>query len=445
MCRPPPAAALPLTPPPAPCPLPRAPCPVPRAPSPLPAPLPLPPAPAPHHYPTPFASPTRWLVAHLWDLLCRAGRVPPGPEALAAVPSLRQRGLTLRQHFLLQHAMAIADGAGLWQLGAGYATLLMRAPAGCDAAREWLGALLLRQLDHPAAHATHALKVRKLLQLCELHDLPEVAVQIAAASARLAAARRPPPAPAATPAAALTLAAAAPPEVVAAQLDARAAAAARLSALAERALHEAIAAAAPRPPGGGAAAELRGLLRSAGMAGANYYAGPPWLPTYFELLELVAALRADGTAERPAQRQAQQARLRQLLVELCEMRDDGAAAPPPRLLLALLQLLTPEAPFGAALGLAAAPPPPPPAAAPPPPPTFSAAACHELLAQAEDLKSSKQLTALSTRHGEAADCRPHGLRPAEQLLSRSLTQHLAAAILHEAGSGSRSSVWGVGV
>ena len=293
--------------------------------------------------------------------------------------------------------------------------------------------------------------MRKLLQLCELHDMPEVAVQIAAASARLAAARRPPPAAAATPAAALTLAAAAPPEVVAAQLDARAAAAARLSALAERALHEAIAAAAPRPPGGGAAAELRGLLRSAGMAGANYYAGPPWLPTYFELLEIVAALRADGAAERPAQRQQQQARLRQLLVELCGMRDDGAAAPPPRLLLALLQLLTPEAPFGTALGLAAAAPPPPPAAAaaPPPlptaPPAFSAADCHELLAQAEDLKASKQLTALSTRHGEAADCRPHGLRPAEQLLSRSLTQHLAAAILHEAGSGSRSSVWGVGV
>ena len=389
-------------------------------------------------------------MAHLWDLLCRAGRVPPGPEALAAVPSLRQRGLTLRQHFLLQHAMAIADGAGLWQLGAGYATLLMRAPAGCDAAREWLGALLLRQLDHPAAHATHALKVRKLLQLCELHDLPELAVQIAAASARLAAARRPPAAPPATPAAALTLAAAAPPEVVAAQLDARAAAAARLSALAERALHEAIAAAAPRAPGGGAAAGLRGLLRSAGTAGANYYAGPPWLPTYFELLELVAALRADGAAERPAQRQQQQARLRQLLVELCEMRDDGAAAPPPRLLLALLQLLTPEATFGAALGLAAAAPPPPPAAAAPPqlptvPPAFSVAACHELLAQAEDLKASKQLSDLSTRHGEAADCRPHGLRPAEQLLSRSLTQHLAAAILHEAGSGSRSSVWGVGV
>ena len=392
-------------------------------------------------------------MAHLWDLLCRAGRVPPGPEALA-VPSLRQRGLTLRQHFLLQHAMAIADGAGLWQLGAGYAALLMRAPAGCDAARQWLGALLLRQLDHPAAHATHALKVRKLLQLCELHDLREVGEQIAAASARLAAARRPPAAAAATPAAALTLAAAAPPEVVAAQLDARAAAAARLSALAERALHEAIAAAAPPPPGGGAAAELRGLLRSSGTAGANYYAGPPWLPTYFELLELVAALRADGAAERPeAQRQAQQARLRQLLVELCAMRDDGAAAPPPRLLLALLQLLTPEAPFGAALGLAAAPPPPPAAsaaAAPPPPPpaappAFSAAACHELLAQAEDLKASKQLSALSTRHGEAADCRPHALRPAEQLLSRSLTQHLAAAILHEAGSASRNSVWGVGV
>ena len=126
-------------------------------------------------------------MAHLWDLLCRAGRVPPGPEALA-VPSLRQRGLTLRQHFLLQHAMAIADGAGLWQLGAGYAALLMRAPAGCDAARQWLGALLLRQLDHPAAHATHALKVRKLLQLCELHDLREIGEQIAAASARLAAA-----------------------------------------------------------------------------------------------------------------------------------------------------------------------------------------------------------------------------------------------------------------
>ena len=132
------------------------------------------------------------------------------------------------------------------------------------------------------------------------------------------------------------------------------------------------------------------------------------------------------------------------------MRDDGAAAPPPRLLLALLQLLTPEATFGAALGLAAAAPPPPPAAAAPPqlptvPPAFSVAACHELLAQAEDLKASKQLSDLSTRHGEAADCRPHGLRPAEQLLSRSLTQHLAAAILHEAGSGSRSSVWGVGV
>ena len=104
-------------------------------------------------------------MAHLWDLLCRAGRVPPGPEALAEVPSLRQRGLTLRQHFLLQHAMAMADGAGLWQLGAGYATLLMRAPAGCGAAREWLGALLLRQLDQPAAHATHALKVCTPLQL----------------------------------------------------------------------------------------------------------------------------------------------------------------------------------------------------------------------------------------------------------------------------------------
>ena len=140
------------------------------------------------------------------------------------------------------------------------------------------------------------------------------------------------------------------------------------------------------------------------------------------------------------------------------MRDQGRDAPPPRVLHSLLRLLASladtdprsESALGGALGLpplvadapdVAAADAPPIAEAPPP---FGVAACHQLLAQAEELKASKQLPELSSMPYEGADSRPHALKPMEQQLSRALTQQLAAAILHEAGAGSRGSVWGVG-
>jgi len=123
------------------------------------------------------------------------------------------------------------------------------------------------------------------------------------------------------------------------------------------------------------------MLRSGGVAGPDYYAGPGWLPAYVELLELLGRMPADAP---PAAAQA--AALRGLLTSLCaapaaacvaaDARPATAPLPLSRRLLSLACGLDPLS--SAALDLAGEEP-----------LALSCAEAYSLLAHNEQLRASQ--------------------------------------------------------
>ena len=190
------------------------------------------------------------------------------------------------------------------------------------------------------------------------------------------------------------------------------------------------------------------MLRSEGVGGARYYAGPYWLPPYFALLEFLAAphVASDGGAG------AVPHRIKQLLVELSRARGDvaDAHALPDSLMLRLLSLLCgtgKHAPCHVPMLLGAAEAFAPQGAAPR---VYSSAATHGLLRELEVLRASKCIVRASkcivvpqwhNAPAEGANSRAHSVGAAERALSLSLSQSLAGAILNEVALAPRGSCW----
>jgi len=106
-----------------------------------------------------------WVVAHLCDLLWRAGAVSLEPMGEPAVD--------LRQHFVLQYSKALAGCRALWQLAAAYAIDLLEADPACAPARAWLGQLLLSQrASHTVKVLAHRASPRRVTSLRGAHSLP---------------------------------------------------------------------------------------------------------------------------------------------------------------------------------------------------------------------------------------------------------------------------------
>ena len=425
-----------------------------------------------------------WLPAHLWDLMWRAEAV--GVDLMEGTP-----GLDVRSYLLLQHAKALGSCEPLWQLSALYATDLLDPSSGAAApfpaapfpAAPWGGAgrtgrlpsaaravgaggaealSCLRGLVDGQKMPMHAVKLRKLLALCEEHGLEDEARNLLA---RAAAAKRDARRAAAAPAtaAAVTQApAAASAGLVSTPGFAVVGAGAGLStlppslapllALASAALEEAVdAAAASASDGGGAAtgdegramAELRATLRSEGMGGGQYYVGPPWLPSYFALLGHIAAPQAAAAATSaaasasaavgpPPARQA--AALVVAMASSCgDSVGDGL---PDVLMLLLLRFFAGVTRHASAHEAFLFGRPGPDAA-----PTFSVADTHTLIGQWETVKAA----VLNTAPAEGANSRAHELRSDEREVSLALSKALAIALMHEAAAPSKGTCWGAGL
>ena len=470
-----------------------------------------------------------WLIAHLWDTLWRAGAV--------GVDSMPGSSLDVRSFLMLQHARALGSCPSLWQLsalyasdllypaapvapsdanslppprasraslgGGGGATMMMGGGGGgggilmggggarlstlasanaaaADAARAWL-----RELVASQPMPLHSVKLRKLLALCEAHNLPSEAHALlgrAASAKRQArqAAAPPAQAPATRSAFARMEEAAAhgggaateatgptTPGFVATALSSNPAAVSPLLSLAGQALEEALEAAAAQAAStasaagasadGRATAELRAMLRGEGMGGmGQYYAGPRWLPPYFALLGLIAnpgggggggggagSAGAAGAAGAAAASVAA-GQARNIIVELASARGDCVGdSLPDSVLYALMRfvggltrhtsahapMLLPGAAKGGDAGGAGGGA------------TYSVQQTHVLLRAYESLRAS----VLNSAPSEGADSRSYALPEAERRLSLALAQSLAAAVLYEAAAPSRGSCWGAGL
>eukprot|EP00316_Scyphosphaera_apsteinii_P019901 CAMPEP_0119302894 /NCGR_PEP_ID=MMETSP1333-20130426/4407_1 /TAXON_ID=418940 /ORGANISM="Scyphosphaera apsteinii, Strain RCC1455" /LENGTH=681 /DNA_ID=CAMNT_0007305391 /DNA_START=22 /DNA_END=2067 /DNA_ORIENTATION=- len=336
-----------------------------------------------------------WLVAHLWDLLCRVSRVQ--------VDQMQDSDLDFRQYLLLQYAKALGGCGPLWQLAVEYASDLVHPPSSCEPAREWIGQLLRGQ------PLLHSVKVRKLLQQCERHGLHQTAQLIISQWSQRGQ------------------------EVPASKTNSpldhvEDVEAARLVQVASSALDEVLTKGDVVSGIGGPAAdgvsasgcegpsmrELRLTLRGAGLAGASYFSGPKWLPGYFELLEML----------RTGVDQCDMQRFSLLCLNLCTADTPLTAEPPPYALShRVLQLLAGlssfstrpillSPPASAAIGAADTP-------------VFDIESTYQLFGHAERVKANL----LNKTPAEAANSRPHQLTRSEQQLSLVLTQHLSDAIL----------------
>ncbi|KAL1524496.1 hypothetical protein AB1Y20_019390 [Prymnesium parvum] len=346
-----------------------------------------------------------WLVAHLWDMLWRAGAV--------GVHVMPESTLSFRDHFFLQYAKALGARDGMWQLAALYATDLVQQQPPC--AREWLSQFLASQPP------THAVRVRKILAICEQLRLDGAAQAVFSRAAAAKRSRR------------TAAAAAAPPDAM--ELCDGAPPSGEVEALAAAALREAADAQADAP----ATMELRAMLRCEGVGGPRYFAGPGWLPDFFRVVDNVRLLvsisrGADGAEGAEARRE-----VRRLVRALCEARGDSMGdGLPDGLMLALARVLCGldlrgVAESTAVLGMAAAEE----------EPTLGVAEGGALLSQVESLKGTllNQAHAPSTLANSAA----HSLSEDEQHLALSLTQSMAHAILFETAAGAQHSAWEAGM
>ena len=186
---------------------------------------------------------------------------------------------------------------------------------------------------------------------------------------------------------------------------------------------------------GCAIAELRAMLCCEGLGGARYYSGPAWLPSYFALLEVIAAPREvseRGVGIAPS-------RARELLIALSSARGGAVSdALPDALMFRLLEffggvmprafghepMLVGHSPLSSAESASMT--------------VYSAADTHVLLRELEVLKGSL----LNTAPAEGPNSRVHSLPSAERALSLALSESLAEAILDQAARASRGSCWG---
>ena len=354
-----------------------------------------------------------------------------------------------RDFFMLQHARAMSLEPPLWQLSAQYASdLVADGGSAAPAAREHLSQLVLSQ------QAPHLAKLRKLLGLCEAHSLR---AEASALLERTAAAKRAsrlaatggkgPAASALQPSTAVAAKAKSGSHAPAAPATAESHPLARL---ASAALDEAL-----RLGEGPATSELRAVLRCEGVGGAQYYAGPRWLPPFFALAQLIAQAgtaqaaaqaaagiaaaapgAAPGAAQGAATAEAGWAREAiGLVLELASSRRDPVGdGLPEGLMLRLLGLLAGEGGHAAAheplllrgsaqTGGA---------------PASGSRESYALLAEFEALRGGG---ALNPTPAEAQPARYPETMPHEQArVSKAITENLAAAILAE--SAAEAQGWG---
>lgn len=376
-----------------------------------------------------------WLTAHLWDLLCRA-RAVPADDTVDGSP------LSLRHFFLLQYARALAGRESLWQLAAAYGTGLLAHPSAAAETQVWLREMLAAEASSAAASAhpggrLHAVKLRKLLRVCEAHGIDPGPILDARGGAGGRGVAR-------------------GDAAVRAELrlpDAAGVRAWELQAMAIRALDQAIggeqgegadAGGGSADTGGGdadagggdAIADLRARVRTDGVAGPFYFRGPAWLPPLVELLELLFRLRATGGKADPADVDG----LRILATSLCSTTPDGGADAEAHLVLTrrILRFLCAGGPS--------------PLLSPyclsghkqqgnPPALRLHAADAYALLAQHEILRAS----ALADKPpAPLLDSRPHEVGGEEAARAGTLSHALAAAILSDAEAATAQTCWGIG-
>ena len=111
----------------------------------------------------------------------RAPLPPPTRVTPHTRPDAAQ--VELRQYLMLRYAEGLGRSEGLWQLGAAYLTDVlgelphMAADRAADV-RAKVSERLERLLVSEARRGAHALRVRKLLSVCERHALPEIAQKV---------------------------------------------------------------------------------------------------------------------------------------------------------------------------------------------------------------------------------------------------------------------------
>ena len=208
-----------------------------------------------------------WLLSHLWDLIRRSNMVPPAP-----MPGSQ---LDCRDHFMLQYSKALGACPVLWQISVAYATELSMPLKPKATSKQWLKELLLQQVPR------HTFALRKASSLCERLELEDIAQQLlisyfAACHKRIA------------------LRSEAPQPLLA---DKAGNLALRHEIVASASLNETHASLMTRSksycakdysgcPKSAiyATSQLAALLRA---ASPPQYSGPSWLPSFFELVQLL--------------------------------------------------------------------------------------------------------------------------------------------------------------
>ena len=211
------------------------------------------------------------------------------------VDAMADTGMDVRRYLLLQHAKALGSCPSLWQLSALYAIDLLLKPespsssvaasdisldshavASAAHARAWIRQLVMSQ------STVHVLKLRKLVALCEQHQMQaeaEELVSYAMTCKRRRRRIREVPEPHHGDCS---------PEISSLECQEL------LETLACAALEEALCKLPGTAASGQAIVELRARLSNEGVGGARYYAGPPWLPPYVALLDAILDARGGG-------------------------------------------------------------------------------------------------------------------------------------------------------
>ena len=187
-----------------------------------------------------------WLLAHLYDLLCRAGEI--------RVDESTPEGRLERNFFMIQYAKKIGQELPMWQLSLQYLAPLLDIPQARACAANFLE-------NQPIPHV---IKLRKILEACERLGLKETAINIVERHCQ-----KNMPEPIQFDDTTLDI------------TDEQSFKAASIEKIALRALDAVLSNDASED----ALNKLRSLLRSGGAAGPMYFDGPSWLQPFASIVE----------------------------------------------------------------------------------------------------------------------------------------------------------------